>query len=118
MPRTNVPTSSIAENAGTADPTPTAGDATNDHYLDGTVDLLIRLKNTSTGTDVATFVTSYVTPGGIALADNDISCTAGQTKFVKFKGGAARKFYQQSSDSNRIYLNVGANTWEITGFGI
>ena len=117
MARTNIPITSVAE-LGTAQPSATAGDSANDHYIDGGQDVLIEMKNTSGGTLVATVVTPYATPGGVALADVDVSCTAGQTKYVKLKGGTRSTYYQQSGDSNRIYVDVTSDSWEFRVYAI
>lgn len=117
MPRVQIPVTTIAE-TGTARPAATAGDAANDHYIDGTVDLIVECTNTSAGSLDVTFVTSYVTAGGLALADNVISVGAGATKLVKLDGNGVRLFYKQSGDADRIYIDVTSNSWEFRAYAL
>lgn len=117
MARTQIPITSIAE-TGTANGSATAGDATNDHYIAGGTDLLVECKNTSGGDLVVTFVTSYVTSGGIALEDNAITVGTGAIKLVNLKGASTRRLYEQTTDSNRIHVNVTSNSWEFRAFGL
>lgn len=117
MPRVQIPITTVAE-TGTASPAATAGDAANDHYLNGGTDVLVECKNTSAGSLDVTFVTSYVTTGGIALADNVISVPAGATRLVKIKGSPTRVFYEQAGDASRIWVDITSNSWEFRAYAI
>lgn len=117
MPRTQIAITTVAE-TGTAQPSVTNGDATNDHYIAGGTDILVECKNTSAGGLDVTFVTSYATSGGLALADNAITVGAGATKVMKIVGPASRRLYEQSGDSNRIYIDVTSNSWEFRVYGV
>src|SRR5687768_5731021 len=117
MARTNIPITAIAE-TGTSQPAATTGDAANDHYIDGGSNIIVECKNTSGGALVATFVTDYETPGGVPLADNEVSVTAGAIKLVKLDSSQVRAYYQQSADSNRIYIDVTSNSWEFRVYGL
>ena len=117
MARTQIPITTVPE-TGAAQPAATAGDAANDHYLDvAQGNLFIECKNTSGGDLTVTFVTSY-TVGGLELADNDITVSAGATKVLKLNGRATVSRYEQSSDSGRIYVNVTSNSWEFRAYYI
>lgn len=117
MARTQIPVTAVAE-TGTSQPAVTNGDATNDHYIAGGSDLVVECKNTSGGALDATFVTSYATSGGIGLEDNVVNVGAGATKLVKLVGSSTRRLYEQSGDSNRIYVNVTSNSWEFRAYGL
>lgn len=117
MPRVQIPITVVAE-TGTAQPSAVTGDATNDHYLVGTTDFLLELKNTSGGALDAELVTSYVTEGGLDLEENVISCTAGQIKYALVNTSAKRLRYQQSADSDFIHLNISSNSWEFRAFAV
>lgn len=117
MPRTNIPITTVAE-TGTVQPSATAGDAANDHYIEGGTNVIVECKNTSGGSLDVTFQTVYTTPGGVALADNVISVAAGAVKLMKLSTPAVRAFYQQSGDSERIYVDVTSNSWEFRVYGI
>lgn len=117
MARTLLPTTTVAE-TGTAQPSATGGDAANDHYIVGGQDVLVELKNTSGGDLTATFVTSYATTGGLGLADNDITVGTGATKLMLIAGPGVRRLYEQSGDSNRIYVNVTSNSWEFRVYAV
>ncbi len=117
MPRVNIPTTPVAE-LGTSQPTATAGDATNDHYLDGGQDYIVECKNTSGGSLDVTFVTPYVTAGGVALADNVVTVATGAVKLVRLKGSGVRVFYQQSGDSDRIWIDINSSSWEFRAYAI
>jgi len=117
MARTQIPITAIAE-TGTAQQTATGGDAANDHYIAGGSDLLVECKNTSGGDLTVTFVTSYATSGGIALEDNAIVVGTGAVKLVKLKGASTRRLYEQTGDSNRIYVDVTSNSWEFRAYGV
>jgi hypothetical protein len=117
MPRVQIPITDVAE-TGTAQPSVTAGDSTNDHYLAGGGDVLVECKNTSGGALSVTFVTPYVSPGGIGLEDNVVSVNAGAVKLVKIAGAAVRRQYEQTTDSDRIYVDITSNSWEFRAYGI
>jgi len=117
MPRVNIPLTYVAE-LGTSQPAVTAGDATSDHYLDGFTDCIVECKNTSAGSLDVTFVTPYVTAGGVALADNVVTVAAGAVKLVKLRGTAVRVFYQQSGDSDRIWIDISSSSWEFRAYSI
>lgn len=117
MPRVQIPITAVAE-TGTTEPAAVTGDAVNDHYLDGGTDCIVECSNTSAGSLDVTFVTSYSTAGGIALADNVITVAAGVTRLVKLKGNGVRVFYKQSADSDRIYVDVTSNSWEFRAYAI
>ncbi|MBA3565258.1 MAG: hypothetical protein H0W31_00195 [Actinobacteria bacterium] len=117
MPRVNIPIEPVAE-LGTSQPAVTAGNATSDHYLDGGTDCIVECKNTSAGSLDVTFVTPYVTAGGIALADNAVTVAAGAVKLVRLKGSAVRVFYQQSGDSLRIWIDINSSSWEFRAYAI
>lgn len=117
MARTNIPITTVAE-TGTAQPSVTNGDAANDHYIVGGTDVLVECKNTSGGDLTVTFVTSYATTGGLALADNAITVGTGATKVMKIAGPASRRLYEQSGDSNYIHVDVTSNSWEFRVYGL
>lgn len=112
MARTLIPITTIAE-LGTSQPSATAGDATNDHYL-LSANCIVECKNTSGGALDVTFVTSYQTSGGLTLQDNVITVAAGAIKLVDIHATAAN--YRQSGDSNRIYVDVMSNSWEFRAY--
>lgn len=117
MARTNIPITSVAE-TGTAQPSATAGDATNDHYIEGGTNMIVECKNTSGGALDVTFQTAYTTPGGVALADNVINVGAGAIKLMKLSTAPVRAFYQQDADSERIWVDVTSNSWEFRAYAV
>jgi len=114
MARTLIPITTVAE-IGTAQPSATAGDAANDHYLVN-ANVIVECKNTSGGALDVTFVTPYATPGGVALADNVINVGAGAVKLANLK--ASGRYYTQSSDSYRVWVDVTSNSWEFRAYAI
>jgi len=116
MPRVQIPITAVAD-TGTVQPSATAGDATNDHYLAGDTDCLVECKNTSAGELTVTFVTSY-TIGGIALADNAVAVAAGAIKYVPLNTSQKRQLYKQSADLDHIYVNVDSVSWEFRAYAV
>jgi len=114
MPRTQIPITAVVE-TGTAQPAATAGDATNDHYL-ANANVIVECKNTSGGALDVTFVTPYATPGGVALADNVVNVGAGAVKLVNLK--ASGRYYTQSGDSDRVWVDVTSTSWELRAYAI
>lgn len=117
MPRVLIPVTVVSE-TGTSQPSAVTGVAADDHYLVGDSDCIVECKNTSGGNLDVTFVTTYVTSGGLALEPNARTVAGGATMYFLLGSNAVRRQYHQEADSDRIHVDITSNAWEFRAYAI
>lgn len=122
MSRTVIPVSNMVANAVTADPAGTAIDATNSHYVAPGVhpeEILIRVRNTTNATKVATLKAGKNPPADAAgQGDLAVSLTAGNvTPQIGWIGPVTSARFVQGDGSLNIDIGAGM-TGDITVFGV
>jgi hypothetical protein len=113
MPRVNIPVTQITKEA-VAPAGFTAGDAANDHVIEGNDGLLFLEAVNTAG---APAVITIETPGnvsGLAVADLEITVPAGATRLI---GPFPPATFSQGTGS-QVYVNVAANTWNLRAYHI
>lgn len=113
MPRVQIPvTKPAAAVNGAVQPGVTAGDPANDHYFENDGQTILQVKNTGAGVQILTIVTAQ-TLKSREVADDAPSFAAGETRIL---GAFDPALYGQPADSNRVYVNIGENSWELRAF--
>jgi hypothetical protein len=114
VPRVAIPITTVTL-AGVELPTPTAGDATNDHYFANVADRTILIaKNTDSVSRSFTIITSYTVAlpdGSGSLPVDDKTYTVLNGKYFAV-GVFAAAIFGQSTDSLRVYVDIAQTTWE------
>lgn len=98
---------------GVSEPSPTAGDASNDHYIannDGRI--VLRARNTGGGAQTITFKTKYNIQG-MTLGDNPVSVINGGVKWV---GPFSPGIFDSTGGS--LHIDVAESTWEFLAFHV
>lgn len=122
MSRTVIPITNLASNVATADPAGTAIDATNSHYIAPGVhpeEIIIRVRNTTAATKVATVKAGHNPPADAAgQGDVPVSLLAGNvTPTIAWVGPLTSARFVQADGSINIDI-AAAMTGDITVFGV
>lgn len=113
MPRVNIPVTAIVE-AGIVAPTAVTGDAANDHSFVNDGRTFLEAKNTSAGSLDVTIITSQQV-SGLDLADRVVTIAAGVVKVI---GPFNASVYAQSSDLNKVWVDITSASWELRAYSL